>query len=66
MADFLALYRGKCQQIRMGRLGGQTAILGHNNMDKSKLEQDIISAADCWARGIMVQDRVLNLAERNL
>lgn len=50
----------------MGRLGGQTAILGHNNMDKSKLEQDIISAADCWARGIMVQDRVLNLAERNL
>lgn len=33
---------------------------------KTKAEQDVLSAADCWARGVMQSDRVLDLTERNL
>jgi hypothetical protein len=31
-----------------------------------KAEQDIISAADCWARGVMQNNRLLDLTEQNL
>jgi hypothetical protein len=34
--------------------------------DRAKAEQDIISAADCWARGVMQNDMLLNLTEQNL
>ena len=34
--------------------------------DKSKAEKDIIAAADCWARGALQDDRLLNLTEQNL
>jgi hypothetical protein len=33
---------------------------------KSKVEQDVISAADCWARGVLQSDRLLDLTEQNL
>jgi len=33
---------------------------------RSKAEQDIISAADCWARGVLQSDRLLDLTEQNL
>lgn len=33
---------------------------------RSKVEQDVISAADCWARGILQGDRLLDLTEQNL
>lgn len=33
---------------------------------RSKIEQDIISTADCWARMVLQEDRVLNLTEQNL
>lgn len=33
---------------------------------RTKAEQDIISAADCWARGVMQNDRLLDLTEQNL
>jgi hypothetical protein len=33
---------------------------------KSKLEQDIILAADCWARGVLQKDSLLDLTEQNL
>jgi hypothetical protein len=35
-------------------------------MDRSKVEQDVISAADCWARGVLQSDRLLDLTEQNL
>jgi hypothetical protein len=33
---------------------------------KTKAEQDIISAADWWARGVLQGDRLLDLNEQNL
>jgi hypothetical protein len=33
---------------------------------KIKAEQDIISAADCWAREVLQSDRILNTNEQNL
>jgi hypothetical protein len=33
---------------------------------RTKAEQDIISAADCWARGVLQTDRLLDLIEQNL
>lgn len=33
---------------------------------RTKAEQDILSAADCWARGVLQNDRLLDLTEQNL
>jgi hypothetical protein len=33
---------------------------------RAKIEQDIISTADCWARMVLQEDRVLNSTEQNL
>lgn len=33
---------------------------------KTKAEQYVISAADCWARGVLQCDRLLDLTEQNL
>ena len=33
---------------------------------RSKVEQDVIAAADCWARGVLQGDRLLDLTEQNL
>lgn len=33
---------------------------------RSKVERDVISAADCWARGVLQSDRFLDLTEQNL
>jgi hypothetical protein len=33
---------------------------------RTKAELDIISAADCWARGVMQNDRLLDLTEQSL
>ncbi|MCK9567899.1 hypothetical protein M0R72_02980 [Candidatus Pacearchaeota archaeon] len=31
-----------------------------------KVEQAVIAAADCWARGVLQSDRLLDLTEQNL
>lgn len=33
---------------------------------REKAERDVLSAADCWARGILQNDRLLDLTEQNL
>ena len=33
---------------------------------RAKAEQDVIKAADCWAREILRSDRLLNFTEQNL
>jgi hypothetical protein len=33
---------------------------------RKKAEQDVLSAADCWARGVLQNDRLLDLTEQNL
>jgi len=33
---------------------------------RTKEEQDVLSAADCWARGVLQSDRLLDLIEQNL
>lgn len=33
---------------------------------RAKVEQDVMAAADCWARGVLHNDRVLDLTEQNL
>lgn len=33
---------------------------------RKKAEQDVLSAADCWARGVLQTDRLLDMTEQNL
>lgn len=33
---------------------------------RTKVEQDVLSAVDCWARGVLQNDRLLDLTEQNL
>ena len=34
--------------------------------DRTKAEQNVLSAADCWARGVLQNDKSLDLIEQNL